>query len=222
VKPFYDVDGITIYHADCVDVMPLVPPASVGLLLTDPPYGIGLKSYADSMPDARFKGSPPPRSYASIVGDDAPFDPSPLLPYRSVIFGLPHMLDFLGNGGLLVWDKTGGGKTSTMLSDGEVAWSNAFAGVHIFHHMWLGIFRDSELNNRGLHPTQKPVTLMQWILQKWTEPGDLVFDPYMGSGPIARACADLGRRYIGVDIVEEYCQTAVNRLGQMTLGLEMG
>ena len=61
---------------------------------------------------------------------------------------------------------------------------------------------------------------MRWIVDKWTEPGDLVFDPYMGSGPIARACLDLGRRYVGIEIVEEYCQTAVNRLGQLALALE--
>jgi len=84
--------------------------------------------------------------------------------------------------------------------------------------MWAGYKRDSELGHH-VHPTQKPVALMRWILDKWTEPGDLVFDPYMGSGPIAQACHELGRRYIGVEIVEEYCQTAVNRLGQQTLAL---
>ncbi len=220
MKPVYDVDGIQIWHADCADVLPLIEPDTVGLLLTDPPYGIKLESYRESMPAQGFKGSPPPRDYAPIVGDDKPFDPRPLLNYPLVLFGLPHMIERLPNGGVIVWDKTGGGKTSTMLSDGELAWTNLFSGVHIFHHMWLAIFRDSELNNRGLHPTQKPVALMRWIVDKWTEPGDLILDPYMGSGPVARACADLGRRYIGIEIVEEYVNTAIGRLGQTAMVFE--
>lgn len=62
---------------------------------------------------------------------------------------------------------------------------------------------------------------MRWILEKWTEPGDLVLDPYMGSGPIAQACKEKGRRYIGIEIVEEYCRITVeHRLAQMALPLD--
>jgi DNA modification methylase len=84
--------------------------------------------------------------------------------------------------------------------------------------MWTGAFRDSERNVK-LHPTLKPVSLMRWIVDRWTQPGDLVLDPYMGSGPVAQACHDLGRRYIGVEIVEDYCRVAANRLAQGVLAL---
>ena len=106
-----------------------------------------------------------------------------------------------------------------MLSDAEVAWSNVLTGARVFHHMWLGIYRDSKLSSRGFHPTQKPVALMRWILERWTKPGDLILDPYMGSGPIAQACHEMGRRYIGVEIVEDYCRIAVDRLRQGVLPL---
>ncbi len=93
--------------------------------------------------------------------------------------------------------------------------------VQVFRHLWKGFLTDSEHQpQRRVHPTQKPVALMRWIIDKWTKPGDLVFDPYMGSGPVARACLDLGRRYIGVEIVEEYCQAAVDRVGQLALPLD--
>ena len=221
MKPFYDVDGITIYHADCADVLPLVPPDTVGLLLTDPPYGMDYVSidgatggFDHAMPSSGMTGR-------KVVGDDEAFDPEPWLSYpRVLLFGANHFVDSLPLGGWFVWDKTGGGKFRSFLSDGELAWHNMGKGVHIYHHLWKGPFRDSENGKQRVHPTQKPVALMRWIIEKWTEPGDLVFDPYMGSGPIARACADLGRRYIGVEIVEEYCQAAVDRLRQMTLGLE--
>lgn len=72
-------------------------------------------------------------------------------------------------------------------------------------------------NEPILHPTQKPASLMRVILEEWSAPGELIYDPYMGSGPVAQACRELGRRYIGVEIVEEYCEIAVQRLAQGVL-----
>jgi DNA modification methylase len=222
VTPYYDVDGITIYHADCADVFPFVPPESVGLLLTDPPYGIGWEPPSGSGAGLSAAVARTHRS-EPIQGDDAPFDWESLAGYSPrVVFGANYYTT--PPGGLLIWDKTGGGKATSFMPGAEVAWTDLVTGCHIFRHMWQGAFRDYvddewKSHNRGLHPTQKPTRLMRWIVDRWTEPGDLVFDPYMGSGPVARACADLGRRYIGVEIVEEYCQAAVNRLGQMALDL---
>jgi DNA modification methylase len=72
-----------------------------------------------------------------------------------------------------------------------------------------------------LHPTQKPVSLMRWMVERWTEPGDLVLDPYMGSGPIAQACLETRRRYLGIEIDPHYVQTTLNhRLHQPTPNLE--
>jgi len=211
VTPYYDVDGTTIYHADCADVFPLVPPEAVDLLLTDPPYGIDLDTDYSALHGSH-------RVYARVEGDAAPFNPKALLTYgRCVLWGGNHYASRLPDSpSWLVWDKRGH-QQSTVFSDVEMAWTNLGGPAVKYRHLW-GVNRETE---RGLyvHPTQKPVALMRWIVDRWTEPGDLVFDPYMGSGPVARACADLGRRYIGVEIVEEYCQAAVNRLGQMALPL---
>ena len=92
MTPYYDEDGITIYHADCADVLSTIDPSMVDLVLTDPPYGIALAAdYATSLPSSGFKGSPPPRTFADIEGDDMPFDPSALLEFgRCVMFGANH------------------------------------------------------------------------------------------------------------------------------------
>lgn len=75
------------------------------------------------------------------------------------------------------------------------------------------MMRASE-NEPLAHPTQKPVALMKWVLQlKWVGPGT-VCDPYMGSGPVLRAAKDLGRRAIGIEIEEKYCEIAAKRLSQ--------
>ncbi len=213
--PVYDIDGITIYHADCADILPTIDPDSVDLLLTDPPYGIG---YTVSNPRS-------PHAGATIVGDDEPFDPRPLLVYgRCVIWGAQNFAEMLpASPGWIVWAKMQtqhhiDSKGRFGKSPVELAWSNVANSPRLFNHFWGGspLHR---LTERGstLHPTQKPVALMHWILEKWTEPDDLILDPYMGSGPVARACADLRRRYIGIEIVEEYVDAAVGRLGQMAL-----
>jgi len=214
IVPYYDQDGITIYRADCADVLPGIDPASVDLLLTDPPYGIGMDTnYANRMHLSgipRWVDSP-------VVNDDVPFDPAGLLGFgRCLVFGANYFTDKLPVGSWLVWRKRG---MSPVLSDAELAWHN-LGGKRVTY------FESAHVNTKArdgnLHPTQKPVSLMRWILDKWTEPGDVVLDPYMGSGPVARACLDLGRRYIGVEIEEQYCEAAVNRLGQLSLALQDG
>lgn len=101
----------------------------------------------------------------------------------------------------------------------EVAWTNCHRYVGIYNCFWAGspLHRKGEERGTQLHPTQKPVSLMRWIIDRNTKPGDLIFDPYMGSGPIARAAADTGRRYVGIEIEERYCEIAATRLAQGVL-----
>jgi DNA modification methylase len=210
IRPYYDEGGITIYHGDCLDVLPHIDPADVDLLLTDPPYGIDWDASHD-----RFNGG---RNYAAVEGDAGAFDPTPLLRFsRCVLWGANHYASRLPDrGSWLVWDKRDGRCVENLLSDAELAWCSFPTPVRTFRNMWMAANRSTE---RGfhVHPTQKPVALMRWIVARWTKPGDLVLDPYMGSGPIAQACYDLGRRYIGIELVEDYCAIAVRRLGQGVL-----
>ncbi len=217
---FFEEGGIAIWLGDCAEVLPGVDSGSVDLLLTDPPYGVQYEVTAQLVGKGNrrvWMGGKPP-----IYGDNKPFDPAPLLHYsRCILFGANHYSDCLPvSGGWLVWDKTGGGRgPDNTFADVELAWTNVTKTPTIYHHLWKGLTRDSEAGEKVKHPTQKPVALMRWILDKWTEPGDLILDPYMGSGPVAQACYELGRRYIGVEIVEEYCEVAVRRLAQQVLPL---
>ncbi len=202
---YYDHDGITIYHADNAD-MEWPAPVDVGLLLTDPPYGIAFA--ASGYWDNR-----------TIQGDESVFDPQPLLRFDPlVLWGGRHYINQLPpGGGWIVWDKRDRTASTLPGSDAEMAWTTCESQVRIYRQVWMPhTIRGEPL----LHPTQKPVGLMRWIVDKYTNRGDLVFDPYMGSGPVARACLDLGRRYVGIEIVEEYCQAAVDRLGQLALALD--
>ena len=213
MTPYYDEDGITIYHDDCWNVLPFIGRSEVALLLTDPPYGV---SYSATDPRS-------PHAGVQVIGDDAPFDPRHLLKFgRCVIFGANYFAHLLPPGGWVVWSKRQDNRNFTSFgngSTGEVAWSNCLNTVQVFNYFWGGgpWLRGPEERGNNRHPTLKPVSLMRWILDQWTEPGDLILDPYMGSGPVAQACREMGRRYIGVEIEERYCEVAVGRLAQGVL-----
>ena len=207
MTPYYDEDGITIYHGRCEDVLPSVP--APALLLTDPPYGMSYKPLRGADGSKRWVDG--------VIGDDEPFDPAHLLPFgRLVLFGANWYADRLpASGGWIVWDKTPrGAKDGFHASHAELAWTNCCASVRKFALQWGGEARNGEPH---LHPTQKPVALMRWVLTEFTKPGDLILDPYMGSGPIAEACRAEGRRYIGVEVREDYCEVAANRFAQQVL-----
>lgn len=218
LAPYYDVDGVTLYNGDCRAVLDVVDVVS-DLVLTDPPYGIGYSAWHTAL-------RTPELATGSVVGDDVPFDPRWLLDFgRCVIFGANHFAHLLPPGGWVVWSKVQDNRwAGHKRSLAEVAWTNVHNHVSVFNYFWAGspLYRRGDERGSQLHPTQKPVALMRWLIELWTEAGDLILDPFMGSGPVARAALDCGRRYVGVEIEERYCEVAAKRLGQGVLDFESG
>lgn len=209
MTPYYDDGQVVIYHGDCRELLPVLTLPKNTLLLTDPPYGMDYKPKRGSDGSKRWE--------EGVDGDAEPFDPSHLLGFKSLIlWGANWYADRLPtSGGWLVWDKTPrGAKEGFYASHCELAWTNLCSSIRKFSLQWGGEARNGE---PFLHPTQKPVALMRWVLLEFTKPGDLVLDPYMGSGPVAQACQEEGRRYIGIEKQERYCATAVRRLAQGSL-----
>jgi site-specific DNA-methyltransferase (adenine-specific) len=210
VKPYYSEKGIEIYCGDCREILPGL---EYDVLLTDPPYGIAHPTnYAE-----RGRGNLAACSnYAPVYDDDKPFDPIRLLsPASTILWGGNYFADrLMPVSGWLVWDKERPADLDQATA--ELAWTNCVKGVRVFRHLWNGMMRASE-NEPLSHPTQKPVALMKWCLQlKWVNEGT-VCDPYMGSGSTLRAAKDLGRRAIGIEIEEKYCEIAAKRLSQEVL-----
>jgi site-specific DNA-methyltransferase (adenine-specific) len=216
VKPYYESGGITIYHGDCPDCLASVdlsPILHSGLLLTDPPYGIAYKH------GARKGGVLYGQDNESIIGDDNPFDPSWLLGMKmpTIIWGANHFADRLPpSPGWLVWDKRNLGPEMDQ-SDVELAWSNILTVARKFTRRWSGADRGGREQREGrCHPNQKPVALMAWCAGFYDA---AIFDPYCGSGSTLLAAKDLGRRAIGIEIEERYCEIAARRLDQEVLDL---
>jgi DNA modification methylase len=206
VKPYFERDGITIYHGDCREILPMLPEPAV--VVADPPYGVSI-----SRGDGRRA-----QIQTRVAGDDEPFDPSHLLALGSplVLFGANAYASRLPDSvGWLIWDKYHGEECQH--SQAELAWTNFVKGIRIHREAYHGFMRAKD---GWLHPTQKPVGLMRWVLSlPWT-PAGLVIDPYMGSGPVLRAAMDLGQPCIGIEIEERYCEIAAKRLSQQVFKME--
>ena len=114
--------------------------------------------------------------------------------------------------GWLVWDK---GQRDFSLADVELAWTSQNRAARIFDMARSQALHESE----RVHPTQKPVALMRWCLG-FVPDARTVLDPFMGSGTTLRAAKDLGRKAIGIEIEERYCEIAAKRMLQTVMALD--
>jgi DNA modification methylase len=205
--PYYDRDGITIYHADCRQILPML--GRFDLLMADPPYGIGAsKGTWGSSNKGKVK------DYGKSDWDNEPVESWVMELVRSrcekqIIFGgnyyaLPPCK------GPLVWDKENTGD----FADGEMAWNNLGIAMKIKRHLWNGMLRKGGEDRH--HPTQKPLEVIQWAIQL---AGDVttILDPWAGSGTTGHAAKNLGKRAVLIEREERYCEIAVSRLAQDVL-----
>jgi len=194
---------------DCREILPTL--GKVDAVVTDPPYGIDYnptRSQSSAASGTR-------KDLRKVEGDDQPFDPTPFLSIsRTWLFwGANNFSDKLpGSPGWLAWDKRDSGTLfrGFMASDFELAASNATGRTHVISHKWCGHLRQSE-RDLFVHPTQKPVAVMEWCLS-FIDEASTVLDPYMGSGTTGVACVKLGRKFIGIEIDEGYFEIACERI----------
>lgn len=201
----------TLIHGDCYEVVPRLSLARQVALITDPPYG----DNHDTNYVGKFSGGVAAQRnwYEPIEGDDQPFDPSPWLKYPNVVlFGANRFSDRLSTGTIFVWDKRTLNANKNVMSDAEIAWWNRNRDVYIFQHTWDGFNRASE-RNTAYHPTQKPVALFTWVLERLNLPvGTTILDPFMGAGPIGVAAVQMGYSYVGIEINRRHYTTAAARI----------
>ena len=204
-----------LYRADCLDILPQLPDGVVDgvvdAVVTDPPYGIAYSPGGGGR-SAFGKGTTHKKFTRCdlVIGDSAAFDPSPFLNFESVIlWGGNYFAQSLPpSPAWLVWDKHLA-ESGLSFSEAEMAWTNLSSRVLIMRHLWNGVCKGSECGKSRDHPTQKPIALMRWCIEKTT---GTVLDPFMGSGTTGVAAAQLGRDFIGVEIDAKYFDIAVNRI----------
>jgi len=195
-----------LIKADCMDVLPTL--TGVDAVVTDPPYGINHRrgKCAD-----RGKGITQGADCSSWDGE---FNPQPFLGFdRVLMWGANYYAHLLPRGGRwLLWDKQCGGGAGDF-SEFEIAWTNKGNAIKAFRHMWLGVQRDSENAEEKLHPTQKPVALMEWCISQLRLPAEeTILDPFMGSGTTGVACIQTERQFIGIEKEPRYFDIACQRI----------
>jgi DNA modification methylase len=186
---------------DCLPIMRQLP--NVDAVLTDPPYGIGKDGQKRTTGGNggrkayEFKGwdaqRPDARTFAEILK---------IAPVQ-IIWGGNYFADLLpATGQWLVWDK---GQRINQ-SDGELAWTNRNGALRIFT-----LNRVSLMTDGAVHPTQKPIELMQWCLGFFL-PAGVILDPFMGSGSTGVACVRRGYKFVGIERDPEYFDLACERI----------
>lgn len=219
MTPYYQQDGITIYHGRAEVVLPHLQP--VGLLCTDPPYGIGADRMQQNRANKRHGNAMVAgRDYGEDVWDEKPppdwlIQQAVSLATYSIVFG-GNYFDLPPSRCWLVWDKDNG---TNDYADCELAWTNLPKAVRKLRYRWHGMLQEYGGNDKEprYHPTQKPVALMLWAIQQAPDNCGVILDPFMGSGTTLRAAKDMGRQAIGIEQNERYCEIAAKRLSQGVL-----
>ena len=211
------IGGQRLILGDCIEVMKTLD--RVDALVTDPPYGInqdkGFKG-STGFGGKKMQGKPIARRRYTLEWDNVrptqkAFELMLKLSNEAVIFGGNYFTDLLPvSGHWFVWDKK---NTMPTFSDCELAWTNIDKkSVKLLSYEYNGLLGKRE---ERVHPTQKPVEVMQWSIQK-TRKHKTVLDPYMGSGTTLVACEKLGLNGTGIEINKEYYEKACDRVAEAT------
>ncbi len=204
------IGDATLYLGDCLEILPTL--GKVDAVVTDPPYGIGVDSTMHKQSGTKYgRAAAAKRHYDLTNWDESPATTEQIEIIRAmaplqIIFG-GNYFNLPPSRCWLVWDKQNG---SNSFADCELAWTNLNKPVRRILWMWNGMIRKGG-EDRGPHPTQKPVGVMEWCLTHIPD-AQTILDPFMGSGTTGVACAKLGRKFIGIEIEPKYFDIACKRI----------
>lgn len=188
-----------LHLGDCIEFMRTLPDKYFDLCLTDPPYGMNSHNMRNAVGFMNVDWDSSPAS-------DTQINESIRVSQNQIIWG-GNYFNLLPSRCFLIWDK---GETmyGRSWAECEMAWTNFDKVARIFK---TGTREEKE------HPTQKPLTLMRWCIESYSNIGDTIFDPFMGSGTTGVACMQLGRNFVGYEIDHNYFKIAEKRIKQASL-----
>lgn len=212
-----------ITHGDSLEIIKQLPDKCIDLVLTDPPYGIGMSKnagFSDKYTEKNWDKTRPPKQM---------FDEILRVSKNQIIFGGNYFVDLLPIGSWAVWDKRCGVIPQRTFADGELIWVSYKKPLRIFRFIWDGMLQDDMKNKEiRFHPTQKPVKLLERILSYYADikppapkSGFLVADFFGGSGSTAITCYNLGLDFVCIEKDVEYYEKSVNRLNDVRAQLKL-
>lgn len=202
----------TIFNQDCLVGLKALPDKSIDLILTDPPYGKKADKGTNGFGAAknrRYSGGwdgmiPPPELFQEMFR----------VAKNLIIFGGNYFGHLLPPSNCWIfWDKKGDVAFQNPFADGELIYTTFTKPVKRIVFKQQGFITDSK--DKRYHPTQKPTELVQMLIEQFSEPGQLICDPFLGSGTTAVAAVKADRHYIGWEIDPGYFQICCDRLDEV-------
>lgn len=199
-----------LYLGNCAEIVPLLPTGVA--IVSDPPYGMAWNTDSTRFTGGQHKRGDGRADWGEIAQDAQPFDPAPWLEFdECILWGANHYAQKLPIGTTLVWIKKAPHLFGTFLSDAEMGWQAGGYGVYVHFEQFPPPSRMFENDGAEVaHPTQKPIGLMRWCVERTR--AKTILDPFMGSGTTGVACAKLGRRFIGIEIDPTHFETSCRRI----------
>lgn len=231
------------YNMDCMQGMKEFPDKYFDLAIVDPPYGRKEHGGRNRSGYVRQKnggkifvkdGQYENRKWDNEPPSEEYFNELMRVSKNQIIFGCNYF-DYPLIGGRIVWDKCNDGSDQ---SDAEIAYCSMNDRIDIFRYMWRGMFQgksitegttqqgNKRLNEKRIHPTQKPIALYEWLLSKYAKPNDIILDTHVGSASSLIACYNTNHKFVGFELDEYYYKVSKQRLdtemAQMRLSDFMG
>jgi site-specific DNA-methyltransferase (adenine-specific) len=199
VKPYYQDETVTIYHGDCTELLGEIDMAD--LFLTDPPYGVGFRGHG----------------WDAEIPQVAPTLPE-RIPRGAIVTAPTTMWDYPRPDWVCAWTRSGATSRTKLGTFNH--WSPILVyGGRAPNPDLLQLPGSGYASGENSHPSPKPRRLMEWLVVGMSDEGETILDPFMGSGTTLRAAKDLGRKAIGIEIEERYCEIAAKRMEQGVLPL---
>lgn len=226
--PYYRDEWVTLYHGDCRDVLPSLEPRSADSLITDPPYGLAIGYGRTALGVRTIEGDADDALLLGVLGD---CDSVLAEKAWAVIFcGYTHsgkVQAAAGSAGftvktVLVWDKGMPSLGEGIRNQHELAVIAKRGRLPAERFTGGNVWRITREPGRPEHPHMKPAALMTRLVDYYSpERGGVVLDPFAGSGSTLVAASRLGRKSIGIEVDERYCELIARRLGQRAFNFEV-
>lgn len=203
-------DKITITNEDNMELMARYPDNYFDLAIVDLPYGIGASKGTWGTSNKGKVTDYGKKDWDKTIPSDKYFLELQRVSKNQIIWGGNYMTEYLKPSSCwLVWDKL----NSADFADCELAWSSFESAVRKFTYRWNGMLQHDMKNKENrIHPTQKPVALYKWLLNKYAKPGEKILDTHLGSGSIAIACYDYCFELTACELDKEYYDKAMQRI----------